>query len=124
MRRTSSRRPRPRRTGPDDLTRELVRLRFHGRCCRCGHDGATIQHRIPRALGGTSRPEINFPSNLLWVCGSGTTGCHGHMESQRTEAYAKGWLVRHGQDPATVPVELWDGRRVLVDDEGEFLELD
>jgi hypothetical protein len=40
------------------------------------------------------------------------------MESYRTEAYDKGWLVRHSTDPATVAVELWDGRRVILDDEG------
>lgn len=109
----------PRRyTGPDFWTRETARLRFAGRCCRCGKDGWTIQHRLPRSLGGTKDPAINALSNLLWVCGDGVQGCHGHMESHRTEAYAMGWLVRHGTSPAAVPVHLWDGRRVLLDDSG------
>lgn len=69
-------------------------------------------------MGGTSDPAINYLSNLLWVCGTGTTGCHGYMESYRTEACAKGWLVGDGQDPALVPVLLWDRRRVLLDNEG------
>lgn len=109
---------RPRYTGPDFWTRELVRNRFGGRCCRCGKDGATIQHRIPRGLGGTKNPATNYPSNLLWVCGDGTRGCHGHMESYRIEARDNGWLVRHGTDPRAVAVLLWDGRRVLLDDDG------
>jgi hypothetical protein len=107
-------------TGPDFWTRELIRLRFAGRCCRCGKDGWTIQHRTPRALGGTKDPAINAPSNLLWVCGDGTRGCHGHMESHRTESYEKGWLVRHGTSPETVAVHLWDGRRVLLDNTGNW----
>ncbi len=58
-----------------------------------------------------------MPSNLLWVCGTGTTGCHGYMESERIEARENGWLVRHGHDPRESPVLLWDGRRVLLDDD-------
>jgi hypothetical protein len=27
------------------------------------------------------------------VCGSGTTGCHGHMEAERVEAALCGWEV-------------------------------
>lgn len=94
--------------------------RFGGRCARCGDFGASIQHRKPRRLGGTVDPAINFPSNLIWVCGSGTTGCHGHMESYRTEAYAMGWLLHAADDPTAVPVVLWDGRRVLLDNVGGY----
>lgn len=112
-------------TGPDDLTTELVKWRFYGRCCRCGEPGETIQHRIPRGMGGSRHnPRINLPSNLLWVCGDGTRKCHGHMERERTEAYENGWLVPRETgglptDPSTVEVLLWDGRRVLLDNEGE-----
>lgn len=98
-----------------------MRLRFFGRCCRCGRDGETIQHRIPRGMGGTRDPRINRPSNLLWVCGDGTRKCHGYMENKgRAEAYEKGWLVARAADPREVPVVLWDGRRVVLDDEGEW----
>lgn len=113
-----------RNTNPDFWTRELVRVRFGGRCCRCGKDGATIHHRTPRALGGTKDPAINYPSNLLWVCGDGTRGCHGYIESHRTESYDQGWLVRHGRRPATVPVHLWDGRDVYLDDDGNSTPAD
>ena len=109
-------------TGPDFWVRLKVRDRFGGRCCRCGLDGASIQHRQPRGSGGTSSPVANSPVNLLWVCGSGTTGCHGHMERFRTDAEMKGWLVRHGKaHPADVPVRLWDGRKVLLTQDGGFV---
>lgn len=111
----------PRRnTGPDPWVRQQVMMRFSGRCARCGEYGASIQHRKPRRMGGTSNPAINFPSNLIWVCGSGTTGCHGHMESHRTEAYGNGWLLHAAEDPTEVPVLLWDGHRVLLDNVGGF----
>lgn len=105
-------------TGPDFWTRLAVQQRFWNRCCRCGRDGATIQHRKPRRAGGTRRESINAPSNLLWVCGNGTTGCHGHMESYRAEALANGWLLHDGDDATAVPVLRWDGERVLLDDDG------
>lgn len=107
-------------TGPDFWTRQLVAGRFGGACVRCGRPGATVQHRKPRRMGGSSDPAINRPSNLVWVCGTGTTGCHGHMESQRHEAYVNGWLLHDRQTPLLVPVLLWDGRRVVLDDEGGY----
>lgn len=105
-------------TGPELHVRELVIMRFGGRCARCGDFGASVQHRKPRRLGGTSDPAINYASNLIWVCGSGTTGCHGHMESYRAEAYECGWLLHQNADPTQVPVVLWDGTRVLLDNLG------
>lgn len=64
----------------------------------------SFHHRQPRGAGGSSREGINSPANLLLVCGTGTTGCHGEIEANRTAAYAAGWLVKHPQDPAAVPV--------------------
>ncbi len=116
--------PPPRNTGPDEKTRELVRGRFADRCVRCGGPGETIQHRDPRGLGGTVDPAINLPSNLLFVCGDGVRGCHGYMESYRTQACAAGWLVRDGEDPAEVPVLTWTGARVLLDDIGGYRSAD
>lgn len=111
---------RRRDTGPDFWTRQLVQARFGGRCARCGGFGTSVQHRKPRQAGGTRDPLINAASNLIWVCGHGTTGCHGHMESYRSEAYESGWLVHSECDPAEQEVLLWDGRRVLLDDDGGF----
>jgi hypothetical protein len=71
-------------------------------------------------MGGTSRPESNGPANLLLLCGSGTTGCHGRIESNRSEAYEKGWLVGQVNDPREVPVwiSLFGSTPVLFDDNG------
>ncbi len=57
-------------------------------------------------MGGSRRPELNEAPNLIVICGSGTSGCHGRIESNRTAAYADGLLLHDGQDPASVPVLL------------------
>jgi 5-methylcytosine-specific restriction protein A len=105
-------------TGPDFWTRRAVQGRFGGRCARCGGPGVTVHHRKPRGMGGTRDPAINYPSNLLWLCGNGTTGCHGWIEHNRASARRSGWLVPYGRDPTQVPVRLWDRRLVLLDNDG------
>lgn len=51
-------------------------------------------------MGGTSDPAINRAPNLVWIC----LDCHADIESHRQTAYADGWLVRRGADPAVVPL--------------------
>ena len=84
--------------------REAVQKRSHGMCERCGGFGSNIHHRRPRGMGGTSTPED--PTNLVMLCGSGTTGCHGWVESYRAKAWEQGWLVprRDPREPTDVPV--------------------
>jgi len=75
-------------------------------------------------MGGTTRSQSNGPANLLLLCGTGTTGCHGRIEANRTEAYERGWLVGQVEDPREVPVDIsifgasYGLERVLLDDEG------
>lgn len=111
-------------SGPSPRTRLIVRTRAGGRCELCGvaaHEGPTsIHHRHPRRMGGTRRPWINLASNLLFICGTGTTGCHGRVESNRTAAYAAGWLLRDGEDPAEVPVQIHQLGAVYLTDEGDY----
>jgi hypothetical protein len=66
----------------------------------------SFHHRRPRGMGGSTAADTNTPANVLLLCGTGTTGCHGDVESQRQLAYAHGWLVPQGTDPATVPVDV------------------
>ncbi|MFF0864216.1 HNH endonuclease [Nonomuraea sp. NPDC003560] len=91
-------------TGPSPKLRSLVEARDQV-CVRCGlqvpRDEDSIHHRIPRGRGGENTAE-----NLLLLCGSGTTGCHGWVESHRAEAYNAGYLVHTGIDPLDVPVLL------------------
>lgn len=99
---------------------EALKARARNACERCGTTTApwwSVHHRRPRGMGGTKRKDVHSLANLLYVCGSGTTGCHGWIESHREDAYDLGLLVRQRQNPAEVPVTLRIGR-VLLDDEG------
>lgn len=63
----------------------------------------SLHHRRPRQMGGTRQPWVDEPPNLLAICGTGTTGCHGLIESYRERAYEHGWLLRHGWTPDQTP---------------------
>lgn len=98
-------------------------LRDDARCARCGADladtgwGYSLHHRKPRGMGGTKDPRSNDPRNLIHLCGSGTTGCHGHVESHRTQAYETGWLLRD-LDHLDMPLLCPDGRLVTLHEDG------
>lgn len=118
-------------TGPTQRVRGLVAERASWCCELCGdelHDGwqwtavHSFHHRQPRGAGGTTRVDINSPANLMLVCGTGTTGCHGIIESNRTTAYEMGWLVRRPTDPAEVPVAVvqFPAERVVLTATGAY----
>lgn len=111
-------------TGLPGETRQGIFQRARFACELCGKEtGLTIHHRRPRQMGGTSRPDIHWPSNLLAVCGSGTTGCHGHIESQRERSYHYGWLVRTGFSSEETPFCDMKGRWFLLLDDGRKMPL-
>lgn len=89
------------------LTRDEVLGRDGYACARCGQAGTlNLHHRTPRGMGGSRDPLSASPANLVTLCGSGTTGCHGWVESHRDQAVTEGWIVLRGTDPATVPVRI------------------
>ena len=75
---------------PDERTRRLVQRRDAWKCARCGRDAGThwsgdsIHHRRPRSHPW---PGLHQPANLLLLCGSGTTGCHGWVHAHPARAY-------------------------------------
>lgn len=102
---------RRRSTGPDALTVEALWSRSYGRCEISGIElsgersiGWHVHHRRPRKAGGTRWPGINGIENLLLL----SPAAHARVESERTEAYANGWLVRQNAIPALTPVLLAD----------------
>lgn len=86
-------------------------------CQRCGRRGGpqSHHHRKPRGMGGRNRGDAARPSNIVTLCGTGTTGCHGWVESHRGQAYADGWLVHDWHDPATTPAHTRWGARLYTD---------
>lgn len=112
-------------TGPPVPTRELVLERDEYRCVVCGAvifgQPWSVHHRRNRGSGGSSDPAINSPANLLLVCGTGTTGCHGWIGERPEEARDEGYAVslNSRQDPASVPVHhAVHGLIYLTDDGG------
>lgn len=80
----------------------------------------SIHHRCPRAAGGTSRVWVNEAANLLLVCGSGTTGCHGWIESNRDTARQQGLLISSNGIALAEDVEIEHARygRVKLTNDG------
>lgn len=68
-------------------------------------------------MGGSKDPALNSPANILLLCGSGTEGCHGWVESNREQSYDLGLLVHSYDDPLEIPVVLPVGE-VFLDEEG------
>lgn len=101
-------------TGPTPAVRALVWAREENRCARCavtlpGECGTgEVHHRRSRGQGGSSLRSINLPSNLVLLCGTPTTLCHGDVtrNGNRPFALAEGWVLGLNDctDPATVPV--------------------
>lgn len=116
-----------RRTDPTRATVVAVRERDLWRCVMCGaHEGArtlTTHHRANRGMGGSSRPELNLPANLLTLCGSGTTGCHGWVTAHPRKSYDVGLMVPKHRDPMELAVFTWRGWAML-DNEAGFHLLD
>jgi hypothetical protein len=111
----------PKHTGFSPVVRQTIIDRDRHTCQRCGIGlvgasiGYSLQHRTGRMMGGTDDPAINRPGNGLTLCGSGTTGCHGWVESHPTEAAKAGWAVESWADPTTVPVRTPSGWQLLND---------
>lgn len=94
---------------PTTETRRQVLARDGCKCAICGRSidtewsGYSIHHRRMRSHG-SGYERLHEPENLLTLCGSGTTGCHGWVHAHPARAYRLGYLVHMGKDPATIPV--------------------
>lgn len=127
-------------TDPTAAQRRTVTARAGWRCEICGTvlgwpDGSggtwcaphSFHHRRPRGMGGTTRPDANSPANLLLLCGTGTTGCHGRVEANRAAAHQLGWLLHQTEDPTQVPAYVVTGphreaRPLLLTTDGRYEE--
>ncbi|KQQ22562.1 hypothetical protein ASF48_05095 [Rathayibacter sp. Leaf299] len=101
--------------GVSPTVRARVRSRDADCCQWCGrqvdveYEHYSLQHRRARQSGGTRRPEANAEGNLVFVCGSATTGCHQHIESHSEEAQARGFdLFFACPTPSDVPIQVED----------------
>ena len=95
------------------------------RCVRCGRSlyavGGSRHHRKLRSQ--CTRVEKHQVQNLILLCGSGTTGCHGFVHMHPTIAYENGWCVKsfqaHYKDG---PFECIELSRLLSSDWGQAVQ--
>jgi len=68
----------------------------------------SLQHRRARGAGGRRGGVLDTPWNLILMCGSATTGCHGWVEQTgegRRWGQDHGFVIRgEARDPASVPM--------------------
>lgn len=129
--------------GAGDFTAATVRHAFfkreRERCFRCRRPlrfedrgrGWSAHHRMPRGAGGVGRKDgelarmISDVTNCLILCGSGTTGCHGWVESRRAIAEDYGYIVRRGiNPPAGIRIKRDDGTWWLLTRSGLAVEVE
>lgn len=100
-------------------TRTLVLIRDDYSCVRCNRPvmggDYSLHHRRPRGMGGSKRADTDLAGNLITLCGSGTTGCHGWVESHRSEASGWGYIVPQNAVPASIPVRYGDQWAQITD---------
>ncbi len=106
--------------------RESCLRRDKYKCVICGRPligcvtGYSIHHRHMRSHNWDG---INSPSNLISVCGSGTTGCHGRIHANPEDAYNHGWLLHAWEEqPAEVPLSTYFGDGVRLDDDWRVIK--
>jgi hypothetical protein len=100
----------PRRTpaemdDSESAARGRVDARSGGVCERCGaREAESFSHRIPAGQGGRFTA-----ANGINTCGDGTTGCHGWIEANPTEARRHGWRLNSRQKPDKRPALIYHG---------------
>lgn len=118
--------PKPLRV--DDETRFTVLARGQYKCERCREDflrlGVSIHHRRPRMMGGSKNEELHKAANLIALCGSGTTGCHGWVESNREQARTLGFLIQRVESAEEVPFKDLNGDWWTIDNNGQKTQFD
>jgi len=100
---------------PPRSVTDQVDARDAQRCVKCGRPlaGGSRHHRQLRSQGGKHTVQ-----NLVLMCGSGTTGCHGWTHAHPVVAADMGWIVLSWEEPDEKPMLTWRGWVLLTADGG------
>lgn len=111
---------------PTAEVRQICAERDNDSCVVCGRSlyncAASLHHRLMRSQGA-GYPGLHRPGNLIWVCGSGTSGCHNRIHANPEWAYEHGYLVHPWLNPLSVPVDTWQHGRVLLRENGGYKQV-
>lgn len=103
---------------PSKKTCDMVDRRDGYRCVRCGRSlyavSGSRHHRMLRKQAPKSIK--HNVENLILLCGSGDTGCHGYVHANPAESYGKGWMVKSYEIPASKPLLTFHGWVLLHHD--------
>lgn len=117
-----------RKSAEEKRGREAVEARGGGVCeiqvpGVCLGAAEVFSHRKRKSQ--SSKAEKWSPTNGLAGCGSGTTGCEGHLTARGSTAdvRSKGWTVHPSLNPSAVPV-LRRGVYVWLYEDGSLTECD
>lgn len=95
--------------------KQVILARTMRRCDLCGlrvEGAAHFHHRLPRRMGGTSRPDLGLPSNGLLL----HPRCHDWVEANPAYSRLSGLVLTASDSPEAIPVRLWSGWAWLNDD--------
>ncbi len=118
--------PKPNRVS--DETRFAVLARAFYKCERCDRDflgyPVSVHHRRPRMMGGSKNEMLHEMANLIVLCGTGTSGCHGWIESNRAVARELGYLIQKIESAEEIPFQGKSGLWFKIDNKGQKTQLD
>ena len=75
-------------------------------------------------MGGSKNQELHKSANLIVLCGTGTSGCHGWVESNRDKARELGYLIQKIESAQEIPFQDKDGLWWYLDNDGGERQLD
>ena len=111
-----------------DGVRFQIFYRANYRCEKCGGLGDTfgwsVHHRVPRRMGGSRNETLHLPANLILLCGSGVSGCHGWVESYRDKARERGFLLTKVESAEEIPFIDDNGKAWQIFNNGEKWKFD
>lgn len=88
-------------------------------CQRCGvslQDTSASKHHRKRRR----EADADAVANIVLLCGSGTTGCHGWCHAHPNKARAEGWILWSGENPAGKPCLSARGRTGVEAEPGSY----
>jgi len=75
-------------------------------------------------MGGSKNQELHKSANLIVLCGTGTSGCHGWVESNRDKARELGYLITKIESATEIPFQDINGKWWVIDNDSQKTRLD